>query len=291
MPTYRYVAVGPDGDRGQGQARGAERGRAAQPAAAAQPRGQAGQAEEDASTSSSSRRSASRARRSCTSRARWPRSCAPASRSPRRSRSSRTARATSASGRSSRRCASRSTTACRSRTRSPSTRRCSRRTTSASCARPSSPASSTSSLEQLSGYIERDLEARSKIKSAMIYPMVIFGMSIVTVVILAVCVHAEVRRCSSRTSSAKLPLPTRMLIDISEFVAEVLVRVGRRCSLGVRRAADLDAQVGARAGCVRDRLFLRVPLVKDVVLYAVTERVLPDHRRDGRRPACRCPRR
>ena len=27
------------------------------------------------------------------------------------------------------------------------------------------------SLEQLSGYIERDLEARSKIKSALVYPM------------------------------------------------------------------------------------------------------------------------
>ena len=87
-----------------------------------------------------------------------------------------------------RRCASRSTTACRSRRRSPSTRRSSRRTTSASCSRPSSPVSSTSSLEQLSGYIERDLDAKSKIKAAMIYPLVIFGMSILTVVILAVCV-------------------------------------------------------------------------------------------------------
>src|SRR5882672_3938033 len=43
-------------------------------------------------------------------------------------------------------------------------------------------------LEQLSGYIERDLEARSKIKTAMVYPMVIFVTSILTVVILAVFV-------------------------------------------------------------------------------------------------------
>ena len=52
------------------------------------------------STSSSSRRSACHARRSCTSPGRWRRSCGPASRSPRRSRSSRRAPATSASSRS-----------------------------------------------------------------------------------------------------------------------------------------------------------------------------------------------
>src|SRR5882672_6134709 len=43
-------------------------------------------------------------------------------------------------------------------------------------------------LEQLAGYIERDLEAKSKIKAAMVYPMVIFVTSILTVVILAVFV-------------------------------------------------------------------------------------------------------
>src|SRR3954447_16321931 len=42
------------------------------------------------------------------------------------------------------------------------------------------------SLEQLSAYMERDLDSRSKIKAAMIYPMVIFGMSMLTIVILSV---------------------------------------------------------------------------------------------------------
>src|SRR5262249_4931889 len=44
------------------------------------------------------------------------------------------------------------------------------------------------SLDQLSAYIERDVEAKSVIKSALVYPMVVMGMSIVTVVILAVWV-------------------------------------------------------------------------------------------------------
>src|SRR4051794_17774776 len=39
-------------------------------------------------------------------------------------------------------------------------------------------------LDQLSLYLERDLEARQKVKSAMTYPAVVFMMSIVTVIIL-----------------------------------------------------------------------------------------------------------
>src|SRR5262249_11843096 len=44
------------------------------------------------------------------------------------------------------------------------------------------------SLEQLSGYIERDVEAKAVIKSALVYPLVVAGMSVVTVIVLAVYV-------------------------------------------------------------------------------------------------------
>src|SRR5215471_9439713 len=39
-------------------------------------------------------------------------------------------------------------------------------------------------LEQLAKYLERDLEARRKITAALIYPVAIAGMSVVTVIIL-----------------------------------------------------------------------------------------------------------
>ena len=96
--------------------------------------------------------------------------------------------------RSSRRCASRSTTACRSPTRSPSTPKVFPPYYIGILRSAELTGQLDTALEQLSGYIERDLEAKSKIKAALIYPMVILGMSIVTVVILAVWVHAEVRR-------------------------------------------------------------------------------------------------
>ena len=43
-------------------------------------------------------------------------------------------------------------------------------------------------LARLSRYIERDLEARRKLKSAMIYPLVVAAMSMVTVLVLAIYV-------------------------------------------------------------------------------------------------------
>ena len=125
-------------------------------------------------------------------------------------------------------------------------------------------------LEQLSTYIERDLEARSKIKSAMVYPMVIFATSILTVVILAVWVMPKFV-VFFKNLQAKLPLPTRLLIDISEK-AQTFWYVWASCLLGFF-ALLIWMHKAKKGRLLRDRMFLRVPLVKEVVLFAVTERV------------------
>jgi type IV pilus assembly protein PilC len=126
------------------------------------------------------------------------------------------------------------------------------------------------SLEQLSGYIERDLDSRSKIKAAMLYPMVIAGMSLLTVVILSVWVMPKFV-VFFKNLQAKLPLPTRALIDMSTasqkyWYVEAAVLFGFAALL-------VWMHKSARGRLLRDRFFLRVPLVKEVVLFAVTERV------------------
>ena len=125
-------------------------------------------------------------------------------------------------------------------------------------------------LEQLSGYIERDLDSKSKIKAAMLYPMVIFGMSMLTVVILSVWVMPKFV-VFFKNLQAKLPLPTRILIDTSSLSQKfwyvwVAGLVGFALLL-------MWMHKSAKGRMLRDRMFLRVPLVKEVVLYAVTERV------------------
>ncbi len=73
-------------------------------------------------------------------------------------------------------------------------------------------------LEQLADYIERDVEARSKVTGALIYPAVVFVMAIVTVIVLATFVLPRFRTFFD-SFNAKLPLPTRMLLSVTGFIS------------------------------------------------------------------------
>ena len=73
-------------------------------------------------------------------------------------------------------------------------------------------------LSELSGYIKRDLEARNKIKSALVYPLVILVMAIGTVIVLSTFVLPRFKTFF-QGFHATLPLPTRMLISFTDFVS------------------------------------------------------------------------
>jgi type IV pilus assembly protein PilC len=125
-------------------------------------------------------------------------------------------------------------------------------------------------LEQLSAYIERDVEAKSAIKSALIYPMVVLGMSIFTVVILSVWVLPKFTKFFNQLG-AKLPLPTRMLLAFSRIMQNLwFVWAGLALAF---IALIVWLHKSDRGRLLRDRMFLRVPLVRDVVLFAVVERI------------------
>jgi type IV pilus assembly protein PilC len=71
-------------------------------------------------------------------------------------------------------------------------------------------------LEQLAEYMERDLDARHKVTSALVYPAVVLAMSLVTVVTLTVYVLPKFETFF-RGLDAQLPLVTRVLLDTSHF--------------------------------------------------------------------------
>lgn len=124
-------------------------------------------------------------------------------------------------------------------------------------------------LDQLSLYMDRDLEARQKVKSALTYPLIILVMSVVTVVILVSFVLPRFTGFF-KEFHAKLPLPTQLLLDFSDFTQQwwwaILAVVG-----GGAVALYLFLRTD-RGKLLRDRLFLRLPLVGDIVQYAVVER-------------------
>jgi type IV pilus assembly protein PilC len=124
-------------------------------------------------------------------------------------------------------------------------------------------------LDQLSLYLERDLESRQKVKSALTYPAIILLMAIVTVVILVGFVLPRFTAFFEEFD-AKLPLPTQMLLNASDFIQTWWYAIlGGSVLLIAGMVMFLRTDRGKRA---KDRLFLRMPLIGDVVRYAVIER-------------------
>jgi type IV pilus assembly protein PilC len=125
-------------------------------------------------------------------------------------------------------------------------------------------------LEQLSSYIERELEAKSKLKSAIMYPAVVLVMSIVTIAVLMIFVLPKFVDFFD-SLGAKLPLSTRMLLALGDFsqhywYAYLIAGIGAT-AVGVWLQRT---HVGNR---VRDKVLLALPIVGDIVRYSVIERI------------------
>jgi type IV pilus assembly protein PilC len=124
-------------------------------------------------------------------------------------------------------------------------------------------------LEQLAEYMERDLDARHKVTSALVYPAVVLGMSFVTVLVLTIYVLPKFQRFFD-SLNATLPLPTRILLSSSRFLQHwwyllVLVVIGA----GVLAVMSVRTQRGRN---FRDRLLLAMPGFGDVLRHAILER-------------------
>jgi type IV pilus assembly protein PilC len=124
-------------------------------------------------------------------------------------------------------------------------------------------------LEQLAAYLERDLEARRKIKQATIYPAVIAVMSVVTVAVLASFVLPRFK-VFFESLDAELPLPTRILLAATDFLTQWWWALGGGMGLlALVIAAALHTEGGR---LLRDKLFLKMPVLGDTIQYALVER-------------------
>jgi type IV pilus assembly protein PilC len=124
-------------------------------------------------------------------------------------------------------------------------------------------------LDQLADYIDRDIEARRKITSALVYPGVVAVMSVVTVVVLTWFVLPRFETFFENLD-AKLPLATRMLLNTSHFFTTwwllfLAVTVAGAVGFGVALRTE-------RGRAARDVLLLRLPVLGDLLRHAVLER-------------------
>ncbi len=124
-------------------------------------------------------------------------------------------------------------------------------------------------LDELSRYIKRDLEARNKVKSALMYPAIILLASIATVIVLAVFVLPRFK-VFFESLHATLPLPTRMLIGFTDFLRDWWWAILIAIALSAFGLWVLGRTVGGRR--VRDKLVLKLPVIGDLLRYSIVER-------------------
>ncbi|MEO5842855.1 MAG: type II secretion system F family protein [Acidimicrobiales bacterium] len=124
-------------------------------------------------------------------------------------------------------------------------------------------------LDQLSGYMERDIAARRQVKSALTYPMVVMGLAIVAVIVMATFILPKFKSLYE-TLDADLPLPTRMLLGFTDFITNwwpvILGTIAAIFLIGV-------AVIGGKQGKGRrDRLKLRLPAIGALLHLVAVER-------------------
>ena len=73
-------------------------------------------------------------------------------------------------------------------------------------------------LNRLAAYIEKAMKLKKKVKGAMVYPAVISTVAVLVIVIIMVFVVPTFSRMFAQLGGT-LPLPTRMVIGFSKFVA------------------------------------------------------------------------
>jgi type IV pilus assembly protein PilC len=124
-------------------------------------------------------------------------------------------------------------------------------------------------LEQLAAYIDRDTATRGKIKSALMYPSVLLGMTFVTVIVLVGFVLPKFKEFF-KGFGAELPFTTKILLDAGDAFAKYWMMLA--AGIVVAAAIFIPAARSNTGRYLRHSLMLKVPVLRDVVRASVVER-------------------
>lgn len=76
-------------------------------------------------------------------------------------------------------------------------------------------------MASLAGFAERDLELREKLRAAAIYPLMVVGLGIVSILVILIFILPRIMGVVGETGAA-LPLPTRILMGLTETLRSPL---------------------------------------------------------------------
>jgi type IV pilus assembly protein PilC len=124
-------------------------------------------------------------------------------------------------------------------------------------------------LNRLADYIERDIEARRKVTSALAYPGIVMGFAVIVIIVLTAYVLPRFKNFFDGLD-AKLPLVTRMLLAFTSFISSWWFVIAGGFVVLILSAVFAIRTERGRAWA--DRTLLRLPVLGDVVRYALLER-------------------
>jgi type II secretory pathway component PulF len=124
-------------------------------------------------------------------------------------------------------------------------------------------------LDRLATMFERNADNASKVKSATLYPKIVFGAIVVAVIVLMNFVIPKFSKLYA-SFDVELPLPTRVLIFISDaFLAYWYMAVLLAVAAYIAIKLFISSESGRR---IKDRLILRVPVFGPMILKSVLSR-------------------
>ncbi len=124
-------------------------------------------------------------------------------------------------------------------------------------------------LLRLATFLEKNDKLIRKVKSAMIYPAVIFAVALGAIVILLVFVIPVFQEMFASVGS-DLPIPTRIVIGMSDFLQSFWWAILLMVGFGVFAFRRFNATSGGKRRV--DRLLLAMPVLGDVLRKSAVSR-------------------
>lgn len=124
-------------------------------------------------------------------------------------------------------------------------------------------------LDQLAKYIDRDMQARARVKSALTYPAVVLALSIGTMLLMVTYVLPKFVDFFDDVGS-ELPLPTRMLLGISDVFSNfwwLMLLI-----VGLLVVAHIAIGRNDAARRKRSQILLATPVIGVIIQYSAVER-------------------
>ncbi len=127
-------------------------------------------------------------------------------------------------------------------------------------------------LERIAKFSERDTKIRSKVKSAMIYPLTLSAIAVSVILFLVIYVFPKFTKVFAKSKTA-LPTPTVLLMKSSEFMQQyyILIMAGLIAAFFILR---WFINTNEKAQTVFDRVTLKLPVFGDVISKATIARFI-----------------